>query len=60
MSELIVKGQAWIVDNKLVQDQITFSDSDTTKNGTTETVTLIENIWDDLFSGSGKYKWNHG
>lgn len=59
MSELIVKGQAWIVDDKLVQDQITFSDSDTAKNGTTETVVLVDNIWDDLFSGAGKYEWNN-
>jgi hypothetical protein len=58
MSELVVKGQAWIVDDKLVQDQVTFSDSDPSINGTSSVVVLIEDIWDDLFSSSGTYHSN--
>lgn len=59
MSELVIKGEAWILGDKLVQDQTVFSDSDASINGETTVVTLIENIWDDLFSGSGEYKWNN-
>ena len=58
MSELVIKGQAWICNDQLLQDQITFTDSESSNNGASETVVLIENIWDDLFAGNGKYIWN--
>jgi hypothetical protein len=59
MSELVIKGQAWILDDKFVQDQIVFSDSNTSNNGASSVSVILENIWDDLFSGAGTYKWNN-
>ena len=56
MSELVIKGQAWILDDKFVQDQIVFSDSITSNNGASNVSVILENIWDDLFSGSGTYE----
>lgn len=58
MSELVIKGQAWISNDDLVQDQIVFSDTNTADNGTNEVVTIISNIWDDLSSPTGEYKSN--
>jgi hypothetical protein len=59
MSELVIKGQAWICNDQLIQDQVVFSDSENASdNGASRTVVLIDNIWDDLFSGAGTYKWN--
>lgn len=56
MADKIIKGQAWIYENSLVQDQTLI-----TTNGTSEnTVVLIENIWDDLTKASGnQYKTNN-
>lgn len=50
-----IYGQAWVFDNKVLQDQITIF-----PNGTSEekVVTIIPDIWDDLFSSEGEYKTN--
>lgn len=51
-----VYGQAFIQDDSLVQETITFTEgqSDCT-NGIN---TIIPNIWTDLMSASGEYKFN--
>lgn len=56
MADKIIKGQAWISGDSLVQDQILLtSDGKSSEN----TVTLIANIWDDLTKASGnEYKTN--
>lgn len=51
----IVKGQAWISNDALIQEQITFTPG---KQPTTTVVKLIDNIWDDLTSDKGTYKSN--
>lgn len=50
-----IKGQAWIAGDSLVQDQILVLPNGITSNNT---VALIDNIWDDLTSKNGTYKWN--
>ena len=48
----IIKGQAWISGDKLLQDQIVFLNDIPTEN----TVVLISNIWDNLFeNGDNNY-----
>lgn len=51
-----VYGQAFIQDDKLVQETITFTE------GQSDCVSginvIIPNIWDDLMSVSGQYKYN--
>ncbi len=48
----IIKGQAWISGDKLVQNQTLISTSGATSENT---VVLIDNIWEDLMS-EGTYK----
>ena len=48
----IIKGQAWIVNDSLVQDQIMLIPG---KAAISNTVALVDNIWDDLTSASGTY-----
>lgn len=55
MSKKIVKGQAWISGDSLMQEQITFEPG---KQPTSATVKLVENIWSDLTSDKGTYKSN--
>lgn len=50
----IVKGQAWIQGDKLVQEQILITPGSVSL---TNVVALIENIWEDLI-GTGTYKTN--
>ena len=50
----IVKGQAWIQGDKLVQEQILITPGSVSS---TNVVALIENIWEDLI-GTGTYKTN--
>lgn len=51
----IIKGQAWISGDSLVQDQImVIPGVDSVSN----VVCLIKNIWEDLVSSSGQYKTN--
>lgn len=50
----IVKGQAWIQGDKLVQEQILITPGSVSS---TNVVALIENIWEDLI-GAGTYKTN--
>ena len=51
-----VYGQAFIQDNKLVQETITFTE------GQSDCISginvIIPDIWDDLMSASGQYKYN--
>ena len=57
MADKIIKGQAWVSGDSLVQDQILL-----TENGKSSenTVVLIANIWDDLTKASGnEYKTNN-
>lgn len=49
----IVKGQAWINNDSLVQEQIMIIPG---KSAITNVVAIVENIWDDLTSASGLYK----
>ena len=53
----LIKGQAWINGNSLVQDQILITaDGKSCEN----TVVLIEDIWDDLTKASGnEYQTNN-
>jgi hypothetical protein len=51
-SSNVIKGQAWISDNKLLQDQIIEINGVLTEN----TVVLISDIWDNLFNnGDSEY-----
>lgn len=52
-----IKGQAWIYDNsQVLQDQTLI-----TANGTSEnTVILVDDIWEDLTTVSGKWKQANG
>lgn len=50
----IVKGQAWIIEDSLVQEQILITPGQVS---TTNTVELIKNIWEDLKT-EGTYKSN--
>ena len=52
----IIKGQAWIEGNCLVQEQILLVIG--SKNTSYNTVVLIDDIWADLKSDSGTYKTN--
>ena len=45
----VIKGQAWISGNKLLQDQIIDINGVLTEN----TVVLIPDIWENLFKGGG-------
>lgn len=57
MANKIIKGQAWISGDSLVQDQILLTD---TGKSSENTVELIANIWDDLTKASGnEYKTNN-
>ena len=55
MDTKIIKGQAWISGNSLVQDQIMIIPG---VDSVSNVVCLIEDIWDDLSSSSGQYKTN--
>ena len=50
----IIKGQAFIIENALVQEQILLTPG---QASTTNIVELINNIWDDLKT-EGTYKSN--
>ena len=55
MDSKIIKGQAWIQGDSLVQEQILIvPNSAATRN----VVVLIDNIWEDLTSDEGTYKYN--
>lgn len=57
MAKKVLKGQAWIFDNKsLVQDQVIIDTNGTT---TDNVDVLIDDIWVDLTSDSGTYKTNN-
>ena len=49
----VIKGQAWIDNNSLVQEQIMVIPG---RSAITNVVALIEDIWEDLTSASGTYK----
>lgn len=49
-----IKGQAWIQENKLVQEQILLMPN---KPDSSNVIALIEDIWEDL-KGVGTYKTN--
>ena len=49
----IIKGQAWIDGISLVQEQIKITAG---VSAVTETVVLVEDIWEDLTSASGLYQ----
>lgn len=56
MATKTIKGQAWIVGDRLVQDQILIADSGIVTQGN---VDLVPNIWEDLKKKTGqKYKSN--
>jgi hypothetical protein len=55
MDTKIIKGQAWISGNSLVQDQIMIIPG---VDSVSNVVCLIEDIWEDLSSSSGQYKTN--
>ena len=59
MSETkMIKGQAWISGKSLVQDQVMVVPG---VDSFSNTICLIEDIWEDLTSASGQYKTNgHG
>lgn len=51
-SDNVIKGQAWVSGNELLQDQIVFLNGIPTEN----TVVLISDIWDNLFkNGDNNY-----
>jgi hypothetical protein len=49
----VIKGQAWIDGKSLVQEQIMIIPG---KSAITNTIVLVEDIWEDLKSASGTYK----
>lgn len=51
----VIKGQAWIDGNSLVQEQIMLIPG---RPAITNIVSLVPDIWEDLSSGSGTYKSN--
>lgn len=51
----LIKGQAWISGNSLVQDQIMVVPG---VDSFSNTICLIQDIWADLTSSSGQYKTN--
>ena len=53
----IIKGQAWIDKDALVQEQIMIIPG---RPATTNVVALIPDIWEDLTSSGGTYKSNGG
>ena len=52
-----IKGQCWIENNCLVQEQILLVSG--VNNSAYNTIVLIEDIWADLTSASGTYKFNN-
>ena len=52
-----IKGHAWIEGDSLVQEQTLIVPGSLT-GSTTGNVVLIADIWDDLMSSSGTYKFN--
>ena len=55
MAGKIIKGQAWITGDRLLQDQILLLPGGISSNNT---IALIEDIWKDLTSDNGTYKYN--
>lgn len=55
MEQKEIKGQAWIADDRLMQDIILVLPNGKTANNT---IALIPNIWDDLTSASSTAKTN--
>lgn len=55
MDSKVIKGQAYIVGDSLVQDQTLFLASGAVSENQ---IVLISNIWDDLKSDKGTYKYN--
>ena len=55
MDNKIIKGQAWVSGDSLLQDQILVLPGG---KHSVNTVPLIENIWEDLRSENGTYKSN--
>ena len=49
-----LKGQAWIMGDKLIQDNILVDNGKTS----TSQVVLIDDIWDNLINGSLDYPIN--
>ncbi len=63
MAQKVVKNIPFIQFNEdgscsLVQEQIIFVEEKKKVKEFNETVVLIENVWDDLKSKSGEWKWN--
>lgn len=50
-----IKGQAWIDGKSLVQEQIMIIPG---RSAVTNTIVLVQDIWEDLTSASGTYKSN--
>ena len=55
MAGKTIKGQAWIMGDKLLQDQILLLPGGISSNNT---IALIEDIWKDLTSDNGTFKYN--
>ena len=55
MESKTLKGQAWIQGDQLVQEQVLVVPGQATS---TAVVTVIDNIWEDLKSETGKWKTN--
>ena len=53
MADRICYGQAFILKNSLIQDIVKFTDTGGAYNGTN---VIIEDIWEDLMSGSHQYQ----
>ncbi len=53
MANRICYGQAYIVENSLVQDTVTFNETGDSFNGTN---TIISDIWEDLLAETHQYK----
>ena len=58
MAQKVIKNAPYIDGDKLVQEQIVFIENKKKVEELNETVVLIENIWEDLKSKSGQWKWN--
>ncbi len=52
-----IKGQAWINGDALVQEQVLIVPGSLV-GSVTNVVSLIPNIWEDLLSANGTYKYN--
>ena len=57
MDTKTIKGQAWIDGDRLVQEQFLLVPGAT--NPSYNVVSLVPNIWDDLTTSSGTYKYNN-